>query len=53
LNLSEEYLLERIEERNAARRSKNWKKADEIRNELLSKGIVLQDTPEGTRWRLK
>jgi cysteinyl-tRNA synthetase len=38
LKLSEEEILRFIEERNAARRGKNWKRADEIRNELLSRG---------------
>ncbi len=42
-----------IEERNAARRAKNFAKADEIRDQLAAEGIILQDTPEGTRWRKK
>ena len=53
LNLSEGEILRSIEERNAARRQKNWKRADEIRNNLLSKGIVLEDTPSGTIWKIK
>jgi cysteinyl-tRNA synthetase len=53
LKLSEEEILKFIEERNAARKEKNWKKADEIRNDLLSKGIVLEDTPSGTLWKIK
>jgi cysteinyl-tRNA synthetase len=53
LKLSEEEILRFIEERNAARREKNWKRADEIRDELLSKGIVLEDTPSGTLWKIK
>ena len=53
LTLSEEEIRILIEERNVARREKNWKKADEIRNELLSKGIVLEDTPSGTIWKIK
>jgi len=53
LNLSEEEILRLIEERNEARKEKNWKKADEIRNDLLSRGIVLEDTPSGTHWKLK
>jgi len=39
-----------IAQRNAARKSKDFKKADEIRNLLLSKGIQLKDTPERTLW---
>jgi cysteinyl-tRNA synthetase len=53
LKLSEEEILKFIDERNAARKEKNWKKADEIRNDLLSKGIVLEDTPSGTIWKIK
>ena len=40
-----------IEERQAARKEKNFKRADEIRNELLEKGIILEDTREGVKWK--
>ena len=40
-----------IAERNEARRAKNFRRADEIRNELLRKGIALEDGPQGTTWR--
>ena len=40
-----------IEERQAARKAKNFARADEIRNELLKKGIVLEDTREGVKWK--
>ena len=40
-----------IEERTAARKSKNFARADEIRNELLEKGIVLEDTRQGVTWK--
>jgi len=40
-----------IEERQAARKAKNFQRADEIRNELLDKGIVLEDTREGVKWK--
>jgi cysteinyl-tRNA synthetase len=53
LNLREEDILKRIEERNAARKEKNWKRADDVRNDLLAMGIVLEDTPSGTQWKLK
>lgn len=42
-----------IEERNNARSEKNWNRADQIRNELYEKGIVLEDKPEGTVWKVK
>ncbi len=40
-----------IEERQAARKAKNFARADEIRKELLEKGIVLEDTREGVKWK--
>ena len=40
-----------IEERQAARKAKDFARADEIRNLLLKKGIVLEDTREGVKWK--
>lgn len=40
-----------VEERNAAKRDKNFARADEIRAQLLALGIVLEDSREGTKWR--
>ncbi len=40
-----------IQERQDARKAKNFARADEIRNELLEKGIVLEDTREGVKWK--
>jgi cysteinyl-tRNA synthetase len=42
-----------IDERNEARKNKDWAKADMIREELLQRGIVLEDGSEGTTWRLR
>jgi cysteinyl-tRNA synthetase len=53
LDLTEDQVLQSIEKRNLARKEKNYKTADEIRNDLLSKGIVLEDTPAGTKWKTK
>ena len=51
----EEMLAEDIEaliaERQAARKEKNFARADEIRKELLDKGIILEDTREGVQWK--
>jgi cysteinyl-tRNA synthetase len=40
-----------IEERQKARKEKNYARADQIRDELHEKGIVLEDTPEGVKWK--
>ena len=47
----ESYVLAKIEERKAAKKEKDFAKADSIRNELLEKGIVLEDTREGVKWK--
>jgi cysteinyl-tRNA synthetase len=40
-----------IEERRAARAARNFGRADEIRQQLLGRGILLEDTKDGVRWR--
>ena len=40
-----------IEERQAARKARDFKRADEIRDELQTKGILLEDTREGVKWK--
>jgi cysteinyl-tRNA synthetase len=40
-----------IEERQTARRSRNFARSDEIRGELAEKGIILEDTAQGVRWK--
>ncbi|KAL1552248.1 cysteine--tRNA ligase [Salvia divinorum] len=49
--LTEDHVLHKIEERNAARINKEYEKSDAIRRELASAGISLMDSPEGTTWR--
>lgn len=40
-----------IAERQAARKARNFKRADEIRDQLLAQGIILEDTREGVKWK--
>lgn len=49
--LLDEEIENLIEERQAARKAKNFARADEIRNLLTEKGIILEDTREGVRWK--
>ena len=47
----EKEVEELIEERQRARKNKDWKRADEIRDILKSRGIVLEDTTNGVKWK--
>ncbi|MHB9946907.1 cysteine--tRNA ligase [Clostridium botulinum] len=47
----EEEIEKLIEERQKARKEKNWALADKIRDNLKERGIVLEDTPQGVRWK--
>ncbi|MGZ7029707.1 MAG: CysS/YqeB C-terminal domain-containing protein [Terriglobales bacterium] len=40
-----------VAERQAARKARNFARSDEIRNELASAGIILEDTKDGVRWK--
>ncbi|UKS25614.1 cysteine--tRNA ligase [Paenibacillus sp. HWE-109] len=51
--LLDEEIEQLIVDRTEARKSKNWARADEIRDLLTEKGIHLEDTPQGIRWRRK
>ena len=53
LNISEKEVLDKINERNRARNDKNYKLADIIRNELLDKGVLIEDTDGKTTWKFK
>ena len=48
-----EEIARAVAARNAARKAKNFKESDRIRDELLAKGIVLKDGPDGTIWEVK
>lgn len=47
----EEDIIKLIEKRTQARENKDYKLSDEIRDELQEKGITLEDTPEGVKWK--
>jgi cysteinyl-tRNA synthetase len=49
-SLSQDFIDSKISDRNEARKNKDFKKADEIRDELKSKGIVLRDAQNLTDW---
>ncbi len=54
-NRKKESLEDEVEEliaaRQAARKERNWAEADRIRDELKAMGIVLEDTPQGVKWK--
>ena len=50
-DILDEEIEKLIEARTQAKKNKDFKLADEIRNELLEKGIVLEDTRQGVKWR--
>ena len=50
-NLDSKHIENLINQRNEARKNKDFKTADEIRNKLTELGIEIEDTPNGTIWR--
>jgi cysteinyl-tRNA synthetase len=53
LPISAEEIEALIAQRTEARQNKDWARADKIRNDLLEMGILLEDTPQGTIWKVK
>lgn len=49
--LTEDHILQKIEERTMARKNKEYEKSDAIRKDLAAVGIALMDSPDGTTWR--
>jgi cysteinyl-tRNA synthetase len=47
----DEKVVELIQKRNQARKDKKWEEADRIRKEIEALGIILEDSPEGTKWK--
>jgi cysteinyl-tRNA synthetase len=52
-SINETEILEKIEQRNKAREDKNYKEADKIRDELLDKGVLIEDKDGKTIWKFK
>ena len=53
MELNVEYINDEIEKRMEAKKNKDYELADKIRSELDEKGIILNDTIEGTTWDIK
>ena len=51
--LTDEAIQDLVDERNAAKKARNFARADQIRNELAEKGIVIEDSKDGVRWKRK
>ena len=51
--MSESFIQKKIEERTKAKNSGNFSLADQIREELLSKGIIIEDQKGKTIWKIK
>ena len=51
--LSDELIDSMIAERNRAKKSRDFARADAIRSELLAQGVVIEDTKDGVRWKRK
>lgn len=53
VKIDNEEIISLINEREEARKSKNWTVADKIRDELRKKNVVLEDTPNGVKWHIE
>jgi len=53
LRYPEEEILSKIKERDKARKDKDYKLSDKIRDELLNKGVLIEDKDGKTTWKLK
>ena len=53
VSINETEIMSKIEKRNKARENKDYKEADNIRNELLDKGVLIEDKDGKTIWKLK
>jgi cysteinyl-tRNA synthetase len=53
LSITEEEIEQLVRARSEARKNKDFKLADDIRNRLLEAGILIEDGPGGSSWRVK
>ena len=53
ITVSEDYILKKIAERTKAKKERNFDLADQIRKDLLGKGILIEDQQDKTIWKLK
>ena len=51
--IDQDHIEKLVEKRMQAKKQKDYQKADELRNEIDSLGVILEDTPDGTVWRVK
>ena len=49
---TEEWIQEQVRLREQARKAKDFGRADAIRDELANRGVLLEDSAEGTRWKV-
>ncbi len=52
-SLTDEAIEALVAERTAAKKARNFARADQIRNELAEKGVILEDSKDGVRWKRK
>jgi cysteinyl-tRNA synthetase len=53
LSLSDDEIEKLVAERTQAKKARNFARADAIRNDLMAKGILIEDSKDGVRWRRK
>jgi cysteinyl-tRNA synthetase len=53
MGLSDEDIEALVAERTQAKKTRNFARADAIRNELLAKGVLIEDSKDGVRWKRK
>jgi len=53
VSLSDGEIQKLVEERTQAKKQRNFSRSDEIRNQLLAEGVIVEDTKDGARWKRK